>query len=272
MSPMGLLWKFMGFSTAYNLYAGAAEAGAAVLLFFRRTATLGALLAVAVMTNVVMINFSYDVSVKLGASSLLLMAAFLLAPDLRRLADLLVLQRPTAPKHVAPPAPGPRWRRVGSLVLKSVVIGYLMISTTKTCLDRWWRFDRIRTRYETRQSNAYEVDDFVRHGRPVPPSPHDSSRWQSLTFGPEGAVVTAMDDRPYPVSYDAARQTLAVPSGDRRTSLGVLTCSRPDADHLVLTGTLANEPLIVTLHSRDPKRYFLASRGFHWIDEAPEDR
>jgi hypothetical protein len=39
-----------------------------------------------------------------------------------------------------------------------------------------------------------------------------------------------------------------------------------------LTGTLANESLIVTLHSRDPKRCFLASRGFHWIDEAPEDR
>jgi hypothetical protein len=272
MSPMGLLWKFMGFSTPYNLFAGAVEAGAAVLLFFRRTATLGALLAVAAMTNVVMINFSYDVPVKLWALKLLLMAAFLLAPDLRRLADLLVLQRPTAPRKVAPPSRGPRWRRVGSLALKTVVIGYLMISTTKMCLDRWRQSDRVRTRYEARQSSVYEVDDYVRNGRPVPPSPHDSSRWQSLSFGPKGAVVTAMDDRSYPVDYDAARQTLAVPSGDRRTSRVVLTCSRPDADHLVLTGTLANESLIVTLHSRDPKRYFLASRGFHWIDEAPEDR
>src|ERR1700688_2457811 len=272
MSPMGLLWKFMGFSTPYNLFAGAVEAGAAVLLFFRRTATLGALLAVAAMTNVVMINFSYDVPVKLWALKLLLMAAFLLAPDLRQLADLLVLQRPTAPRKVAPPSRGPRWRRVGSLALKTVVIGYLMISTTKMCLDRWRQSDRVRTRYEARQSSVYEVDDYVRNGRPVPPSPHDSSRWQSLSFGPKGAVVTAMDDRSYPVDYDAARQTLAVPSGDRRTSRVVLTCSRPDADHLVLTGTLAHESLIVTLHSCDPKRYFLASRGFHWIDEAPEDR
>jgi hypothetical protein len=36
--------------------------------------------------------------------------------------------------------------------------------------------------------------------------------------------------------------------------------------------TLAGDSLVVTLHSRDPKRYFLASRGFHWIDDAPEDR
>jgi uncharacterized membrane protein YphA (DoxX/SURF4 family) len=272
MSPMGLLWTFMGYSTPYNLFAGAAEAGAAVLLFFRRTTTLGALLAVAVMTNVVMINFSYDVPVKLHALSLLLMAAFLLAPDLRRLADLLVLQRPTAPRNVAPPPQGPRWRRIGPLVLKTAVIGYLLVSTTKICLDRWQQLDRLRSRSEAWASRTYEVDDFVRNGRPVPASPHDASRWRSLEFLPRGAVVSAMDDRTFAVDYDAARKTLAVPSGGGRTSQGVLACSRPDADHLVLTGTLANDSLIVTLHSLDPTRFFLVSRRFHWIDEAPEDR
>jgi YD repeat-containing protein len=272
MSPMGLLWNFMGFSTLYNLFAGAAEAGAAVLLFFRRTTTLGALLAVAAMTNVVMINFSYDVPVKQFALQLLLMGVFLLAPDLRRLADLLVLQRPTAPRNAAPRPAGPRWRRVAPLVLKAVVIGYFVISITKACLDRWLIFDRARSISEARYSRIYEVDDFVRNGRPVPPSPHGASRWRSLEFRPRGAVVTAMDHRTYAVDYDAAGQTLAVRSADRRTSLGVLACSRPDAGHLVLTGKLANDSLIVTLHSLDPKRFFLVSRGFHWIDEAPEDR
>jgi len=272
LSPMGLLWAFMGYSTPYNVFAGAAEAGAAVLLFFRRTTPLGALLAVAVMTNVVMINFSYDVIVKLYSLNLLLMAVFLLAPDLRRLADLLVLQRPTAPRRAAPPPQGPRWRRIGLLALKTVVIGYIVISITKSSLDRWLEWDRIRSTAETSYARTYQVDDFVRNGRPVPPSPHDASRWHSLAFRPAGAVVTAMDRRTYAVDYDAARQTLAVPSGDRRTSLGVLACSRPDAEHLVLTGKLANDSLIVTLHSLDPKRFFLVSRGFHWIDEAPEDR
>jgi len=272
MSPMGLLWTFMGYSTPYNVFAGAAEAGAGLLLLFRRTAPLGALLAVAVMVNVLMINFSYDVSVKLGASSLLLMAAFLLAPDLRRLADLLVLQRPTAPKRVAPPPGGPRWRRLGPLALKTAVIGYILISITKSSVDRWLLFDRIRSRSEAKYARTYEVDDFVRNGSPVPASPHDAGRWHSLEFRPGGAVVTAMDDRSFAVDYDAARQTLAVPGGDRQASRGVLACARPDAEHLVLTGTLAGDSLIVTLHSLDPRRFFLASRDFHWIDEAPEDR
>src|ERR1700674_4836319 len=272
MSPMGLLWMFMGYSTLYNLFAGAAEAGAAVLLFFRRTTTLGALLAVAVMTDVVMINFSYDVPVKQFAVNLLLMGVFLLAPDLRRLADLLVLQRPTTPPPLAPRTAGPRWRRIAPLALKALVIGYLLISTTKRCLDRWRLIDRQLARADVADATKYAVDDFVRNGRPGPPPAQGSSRWKWLRFLPQGAEVTTMDERYFVVGTDAAKQTLVVPGGDARTKPGVLVCSRPDADHLILTGTLANDSLIVTLHSIAPKRFFLVRRGFHWIDEAPEDR
>lgn len=40
-SPMGLLWNFMGYSTAYNKFSGLAEAIGGFLLLFRRTATFG---------------------------------------------------------------------------------------------------------------------------------------------------------------------------------------------------------------------------------------
>lgn len=69
-SPMGLLWTFMGFSAGYNLFAGLAEAIPGLLLFFRRTALLGALLAAAVMANVVALNFFYDVPVKIFCNCL----------------------------------------------------------------------------------------------------------------------------------------------------------------------------------------------------------
>ncbi len=48
-SPMGLLWTFMGFSTGYNIFVGLSEAGGGVLLFYRRTTTLGALILVPAM-------------------------------------------------------------------------------------------------------------------------------------------------------------------------------------------------------------------------------
>ena len=68
-SPMGLLWTFMGYSPLYNLFSGAVECAAA-LLFFRATTTLGALLSVAAMSNVLLLNLCYDVPVKLGAAHL----------------------------------------------------------------------------------------------------------------------------------------------------------------------------------------------------------
>src|SRR6185436_5234324 len=73
-SPMRLLWAFMGHSRPYNWFIGLSEVVGGVLLLFRRTTTLGALLLIAVMTNVVMLNLCYDVPVKLHASHLLIAA------------------------------------------------------------------------------------------------------------------------------------------------------------------------------------------------------
>jgi hypothetical protein len=61
MSPMGLLWTFMGQSQPYTKLAGGAEVLGAVLLLSRRLYVLGALVIAIVMTNVVALNFCYDV-------------------------------------------------------------------------------------------------------------------------------------------------------------------------------------------------------------------
>lgn len=89
-SPMGLLWTFMGYSTAYNIFTGLGEVIGGFLLLFRRTRLLGALIVVAVMSNVVMLNFSYDVPVKLFSSHILVLAIFILLPDMKRLLNLFL--------------------------------------------------------------------------------------------------------------------------------------------------------------------------------------
>ena len=91
---MGVLWSFMGASLAYTIFAGATEVTGGLLLVFRRTASPGALVSFAVLANIVALNFCYDVPVKLYSVNLLLMAAFLAAPDATRLANALVLNRP----------------------------------------------------------------------------------------------------------------------------------------------------------------------------------
>jgi hypothetical protein len=103
-SPMGLLWRFMGFSPAYTAFAGCSELLPAIFLFFRRTALLGSLLAFAVMLNVVMLNFCYDVPVKLYSLNLLALTVFLVAPQARRLSRIFLLNAPVHPADLSEPA------------------------------------------------------------------------------------------------------------------------------------------------------------------------
>ena len=97
-SPMGLVWGFMGASRPYTIFAGLGEVVAAFFLLWRHTALLGAIVAVAVMTNVVMLNYCYDVPVKIYSTHLTLMGLLILVPDARRLLALLMGNRnPTDP-------------------------------------------------------------------------------------------------------------------------------------------------------------------------------
>ncbi|HUH25241.1 MAG TPA: hypothetical protein VLY87_01315, partial [Flavobacterium sp.] len=77
-SPMGLLWTFMGYSKTYSIFGGLCQVSAGFLLFFRRTSAIGSFLALIVMANIVVLNFSYDVPVKLFSTHLVLISLLIL--------------------------------------------------------------------------------------------------------------------------------------------------------------------------------------------------
>ena len=77
-SPMGLVWVFMGFSPAYTMFTGLAVVVAGICLFFNRTALVGAMLSLAVMVNVFMLNMCYDVPVKLSSFEYMVMSIALI--------------------------------------------------------------------------------------------------------------------------------------------------------------------------------------------------
>ncbi len=121
-SPMGLVWGFMGASRPYTIFAGLGEIAAAGLLIWRHTALLGALVAIGVMTNVLMLNYCYDVPVKIYSTHLIVMGLLILAPDARRLLSLLMLHR-TSPDEGTPSFWGSWSNSVLRWLLKGVVVG-----------------------------------------------------------------------------------------------------------------------------------------------------
>jgi len=124
-SPMALLWNFMGYSTPYTVFGGFAELLPAVFLLFRRTALLGALLSFCVLLNIVMLNFCYDVPVKLYSLNLLLLSVVLIAPEVPRLFRIFVLNYPAVPSNLREPLVT---RRV-ALVVKVLVLVILLGQT-----------------------------------------------------------------------------------------------------------------------------------------------
>jgi hypothetical protein len=83
LTPMRLLWTFMQYSRPYSCFGGLMECVAIVLLCFRRTATLGALVTI--------------VQVKLYAFMIVISAGVLVLYDARRLLAIFVTNRSVPP-------------------------------------------------------------------------------------------------------------------------------------------------------------------------------
>jgi hypothetical protein len=84
-----LYWSSVGSSYSYNFVSGFIECLVAILLIINKTRLLGLLLSFLVMCNIVLINFSFDIDVKILSSLLLLTSLTLLFPYQQRILSLL---------------------------------------------------------------------------------------------------------------------------------------------------------------------------------------
>ncbi len=87
-----LFWSTIGTSYLYSLVTGIAEAAAAFLILFRKTRTFGLLIACVALSQILLVNIAFDISVKLFSLFLLLLAIILIAPQARRIYNFLILQ------------------------------------------------------------------------------------------------------------------------------------------------------------------------------------
>lgn len=93
LSPDILFWSSMGSSYEYSMFSGLIELLPAILLLFKRTRLLGGLTALAVLTNVVMINFGFDISVKVYSLFLLMLSFIIIAPNAKQLFSFFLTQK-----------------------------------------------------------------------------------------------------------------------------------------------------------------------------------
>jgi hypothetical protein len=265
-SPQSLLWTFMGASASYTFFAGALETIGGVLLYFRRTATLGALIVMSVLANVVMVNFCYDVPVKQYSLHLLVMTAVLLGPDVRRLADFFLLHRaarlPERPLRFSSAR-----LELAARGAKVLLIGSALYRTTTLAWGAVHAYGPLAQKHPLH--GYYEVEEFVRNGEVVPPLLTDASRWRTLIVASHGFVaLRAMNDskKHFQLAMDMPEGKFAL-SSNHGARVDELDYTRPDPEHLVLEGRFDGDPIVVRLKRIDERAFPLVTRGFRWIKE-----
>lgn len=283
-SPMGLLWTFMGASRAYTFFAGLGEVVGALLLIWRRTTTLGALVVVGVMTNVVALNFCYDVPVKQYSSHLLCMAVFLLLPEVGRLGNVLIWNRATEPKALAVPYVGSKTVWVQRAIKAWLIVWGIGIPMWQKANREW--------KYEPDQSGApavfgvYEVELFREDGPGQQDRLVSSARteWRTVTLrrSPYGLggkrertdylAVTRLDGTRsmLTVDYSPREQTLTVRgAGDGPSAMKMEPI---DGDRIRLIADVGERKWRMLLRRIKREEFLLVNRGFHWINEYPHNR
>jgi hypothetical protein len=261
MRPMALLWSFMMYSRPYAFFGGLMELVVVVLLCFRRTATLGAVLCLAVMTNVAIMNYAYGVPVKLYSTMIVLSAAVLLLYDARRLWAVFItndsvprVERPGFYDRI------PRWVQ---WTTKGALVGSVFVSSIAAMRPSGEDAARTSVAGAATAEGDWKVTAFEmdRRGATASATP---SPWLRVFVRPGMVAVRVASDSLLYCRRTPNAATLSFTcAGAHR---GDLQWSRA-GDVLQLAGTIDSLPARVTAVGLHPSDYALLRWRFRWIDE-----
>jgi len=263
-SPMGLLWTFMAAGRPYAFFAGLIEAVGGILLFVPRLATLGALISAASLTNVFMLNMSYDVPVKLYTLHLLFKSLFILAPDTPRLAAVLALNRRVEPANRTPLFGRQLLNR--AMLAFQVLFGVWIVvgSYTAHLVDVDYRASAKDTPFR----GVWFVDEFVVDGQNRLPLVTDQSCWARVVFDlPDRTAIQLSNGglRRFVTRRDSGRDTVQLRDIDDPKSTATFSLSTAEHGVLMMDGVLSDHKIHARMHL-DDKTFLLLTRGFHWVN------
>lgn len=269
-SPMHLAWSFFGYSTGYNYFTGTAEVLCGLLLVFRRTTRLGAVLSLVVAGNIMAVNYSFDVCVKLISTALVIMSLFLMLQDWKRLANFFILNRYTEPERMHVPQFRKKWISNSIAAFKYILIVFVLyqgISSTVSDLSKYGDKAPKQPLY-----GIYNVQTFVRNNDTLPPLTTDTSRWQKLVVSNYGrTAIQLMNDsmKAYVFKPDTLTSKIEFYSRTDTSKKSHMVYSFIGNDGLLLKGKLLDDSVIITLKKYDMNNFLLINRGFHFINETP---
>ncbi len=258
-----LYWSTMGLSRPYTIFAGTTEIIAAVLLLFKRTRLAGALFASIVLTNVIAINFCYDISVKIFSCFLLLLCMVIIAPHASRLFTFFFDAKNSRGKKdtITTGTTKTNWLYV---IIKAGVVVYMLFSTLYVYFNENNFNDDKAAR--PKFHGAYDVVTFVNNGDTLPPLLTDTTRWKRVFVHRRGYLITQdMNDnmQDYVLVTDTVKHHFIIEREDDKKEFVLNYFQSPDST-LHLSGIIDNNNLFITLKAIDISRLPALQNEFNW--------
>jgi len=278
----GLLWRFMGSSPGYTSFTGLIELLGVVLLLSPRTTLAGALVTAGALVNVIALNYWYQVGVLNTALHMLFMTLVLIAPEARRLVNLLLFHR-AVPALSFPPLFQRVWLERAFIVGK---YGVFLFLTAKLLLTfHAGRSARAAAAKAQPLAGIWSVEEQEQAGRVLPPLLTDTNRWRYLIVLPgNNAIVRPMsgNDSRFLLELDQTNRSLAmlppIPQFPEKAPMffryventnappaGILRFEQPQTNILVLRGTIHEKPFRATLQHVDESSFPIFRRRPGWI-------
>lgn len=270
-SPMGLAWTYMGFSKGFNVFVGLMEVIGGLLLIPRRTQTLGSFIIIGVMTQVAMMNFCYDIPVKLFSIHLILMALVIFITD-NRFLNVLIRNKAVDAYIYYHPVKSITYHKI-IFWIKSIGLFILI------CLISFNFYTTESHRGNKRKKpllyGIWEASYFIKNGDTLQPLITDSYRWRYLIVDfKDVATVKTMDDlkHHYKFKPDSTSQKIILHKSNAESEAYNFDYKNPNSESLQLNGIIKSDTLNIIFTKVDHENFNLNSRGFNWINERPYNK
>jgi len=267
---MGFLWKFMSYSAFYTTITGYVEVVGGILLLFRKTTFLGALISFVAMVNVVIIDIGYDVSVKMFAIHLLLMVVILISYDLKKIIRFVVFNK--AVEGVTyPPLFSPKHAKIKH-VLKGILLCYFTISQFYFFSERMER-EKGENLYPS-LTKIFQVEKQLINGKES--DSHElpeANKWKKITINGSSRlnntmIVETNTGRPiyFSIEADTIQKTITFHPfrGDKKET-HMFTYEKLSSKEYQFNGVYKGDTLSITTKTKSKEDFRLMRDKFKWI-------
>jgi hypothetical protein len=227
---------------------------------------LGAMISLADMTQVFVLNMAYDIGLKQISFHLILLSLLLLAPEFSRLANFFFWNRPVNPSSQPALFRSNRANRLA--VVAQLVVGLYLLATYGYINWTYWHAAGDRSP-RSALYGIWDVEELSIDGQLRSPVLNDyDRRWRRAIFDvPSNMAFQRFDDSfaRYGVSINPYSKTIALTKGGSKNWKATFAFERPASDRLILDGEMDGHKIRARLQLAERDTFRLLNSSFRWI-------